>query len=263
MSVKALFVITTALASLASAIPVQRHRQTRQTAALPIVVIEGSTPDADGLALTQATESLYLYHSRLGQAGTSAIVVTEVAAADAFWHATLSNATGRYVAGKARIQVLVDPAVLNASSVGAWFAGAGTGWPNDFLESSPTHFLGFIGAGTSDPAALDENTEGWGKGPITYFKGKLEERPAFIPALEDFSEDGQFNLGLALKDGTTFAHSLTGFRDLPDGEGVEVFQGIWIPDNVPDYVVSGLQEHLTVETANWLRLAYRWVMTKA
>ncbi|KAI1340629.1 hypothetical protein F5Y15DRAFT_414945 [Xylariaceae sp. FL0016] len=251
MAPKTLIFLIAVLVSLAYAIPVKP----RQEIQLPIVVIEGTSPEPEALALTEATAVLALYHTRLGQEGTSGIVSSDIDAADVFWHAILSNTTGGWVGGTARIQGLADPSVFNAASVGAWFVAGGTGWPNDFLETSPTHYLSFSAGGTGDANTVIETIEGWGKGPITYFKGIAEEKPDFIPALEEF--EGQSPLAFTLRDGTVFAHSLTAYRDLPDGSGVEVFQGIYVPDSTPAYVKEGLTEHITVEFANWLRFAYR------
>ncbi|CAJ2511548.1 Uu.00g071730.m01.CDS01 [Anthostomella pinea] len=250
MALRNVLLAAATLAALAGAIPVRR-----QAAVLPVVVLEGS-PDLAGLSLTEASEVLYRYHKVLGQEGTSAIVAPDVAAADTFWHKILSNTTGGWVGGTTRIQGLADPAVFSGKDVGTWFAGGGTGWPNDFLETSPTHYLSFSAGGTSDARAAIETIEGWGaNGPITYFKGIPEAKPAFIPALAEFGSS-QSALAFTLGDGTVFAHSLTAFRDLPDGSGVEVFQGIWVPDSAPAYVVRGATEHITVEFANWLRFAY-------
>ncbi|KAI1498875.1 hypothetical protein F5X99DRAFT_392077 [Biscogniauxia marginata] len=251
MELKNLLLLST-FGILAGGVPVNVPRQRVD---LPISVIEGSL-DPTNLAISQASDVLYLYHSQLGQDGTTAVVEPNVAAADAFWHATLSNSTGGHTVGKARVQGFADPAVFNATSIEAWFAAGGTGWPNDFLETSPQHFLSFSASGTSDGKSVVESVEGWGKGPITYFKGTLTERPAWVPLLEEYPEAAQSVLALTLKDGTVFAHSLTAARDLPDGSGVEVFQGIWLPDSTPAYVVEGLTQHLTVEFSNWLRFAY-------
>ncbi|KAI5918516.1 hypothetical protein F4810DRAFT_691754 [Camillea tinctor] len=243
---------------LAGAIPVNVPRQ---DASLPLTIIEGSS-DTSSLALSQATEVLYLYHSRLGQDGTTALVESDVAAADAFWHATLANSTGGYIVGKARIQASAPPSVFNATSIQDWFITSGTGWPNEFLESSATHYLSFSAGGTGNEETVLESIESWGNGrPITHFKGTLEDKPAFIPAMDEFPQEAQSALALTLEDGTVFAHSLTAARDLPDGSGVEMFQGIWVPDSTPAYVIEGLTQHLTVEFSNWLRFAYKKATT--
>ncbi|KAI1263110.1 hypothetical protein F5Y18DRAFT_429582 [Xylariaceae sp. FL1019] len=251
MAVKDLLLLATVFGALTGAIPVSPRQYSVD---LPIKIIEGSDPDADALELTESREIISLFHTRLGQNGSSKLVETDVEAADAFWHKALSNATN-YVGGVTRIQAYAPTSVFNATSVLVWFRGAGTGWPNDFLNTSPQHYLAFSGGGTSDPEAAIESTETWGAGPTTYFKGIPAEKPSYIPTLPEFA--AQSNLALVLKDGTVFAHSVTTARDLEDTEGVEIYQGIWIPDNVPEYVVTGLTEHITVEFANWLRFAYR------
>ncbi|KAI1638595.1 hypothetical protein F4809DRAFT_659719 [Biscogniauxia mediterranea] len=223
MTLQNLFLHLTTFCALSGAVPINVRRQDVN---LPLTIIEGST-DATELALSQATKVLYLYHSRLGQDGTTALVEPDVVAADAFWHATLANSTGGHVVGKTRIQASAPPAVFNATSIQDWFIAGGTGWPNDFLESSAEHYLSFSAGGTGDEKAMVESIEGWGQGPITYFKGILEEKPEFLPAMEEFPEEAQSALALTLKDGTVFAHSLTAARDLPNGSGVEMFQGIW------------------------------------
>ncbi|KAI0600172.1 hypothetical protein F4775DRAFT_548310 [Biscogniauxia sp. FL1348] len=257
MTLQNLFLHLATLGVLAGAVPINVRRQAVN---LPLTIIEGS-PDATELALSQATEVLYLYHSRLGQDGTTALVEPDLAAADTFWHATLANSTGGYVVGKTRIQASAPPAVFNATSIQDWFIAGGTGWPNEFLESSPTHYLSLSAGGTGDENAMVESIEGWGQGPITYFKGIIEDKPAFLPAMEEFPEEAQSALALTLKDGTVLGHSLTAARDLPDGSGVEMFQGIWVPDSTPAYVIEGLTQHLTVEFSNWLRFAYKKATT--
>ncbi|KAI0164784.1 hypothetical protein GGR57DRAFT_450559 [Xylariaceae sp. FL1272] len=252
MALKALILLTSVFgAALTGTIPVSPRQYPVD---LPIEVVEGSTPDADALELTESREIISLFHTRLGQNATSKLVEADVAAADAFWQKVLSNATS-YVGGVTRIQAYAPTSVFNATSVLVWFQSAGTGWPNDFLNTSPQHHLAFSGAGTSDPEAAIESIETWGAGPTTYFKGISAEKPSYIPALPEFA--AQITLALVLKDGTVFAHSVTAARDLEDTEGVEIYQAIWIPDNVPGYVVTGLTEHITVEFTNWLRFAYR------
>ncbi|KAI8632072.1 hypothetical protein F5Y19DRAFT_384310 [Xylariaceae sp. FL1651] len=252
MAFKNLILLTAAFSALTGAVPVSPRQA---PAELPLVVIEGSTPNVTALEQSQSAEILSVFHTRLGPNGTSKLVEADVRAADAFWHRTLSNATGGHVGGTTRIQAFAPTRVFNATSVFVWFAGAGTGWPNDFLETSPQHYLSFSGAGTSDPDAAIETIETWGSGPTTYFKGKPAPKPAWVPALDEFK--AQFVLVLTLKDGTTFAHTLTAARDLEDGSGVELYQGIWVPDNVPKYVLTGLTEHITVEFSNWLKFSYR------
>ncbi|RYC53646.1 hypothetical protein CHU98_g12563 [Xylaria longipes] len=156
-----------------------------------------------------------------------------------------------------RAQGYAPRSFFNATTVALWFYLGGTGWPNDFLSSSPEHYLSLSGPGVRDPKAMIESIENWGPGPITYFKGVSEAKPDFIPALEQFPADSQRPLALQLADGTVFAHTLTAFRDLPGGHGVEIFQGIWIPDSAPSDVLQGLRAHITVEFSNWLKLAYK------
>ncbi|KAI1816971.1 hypothetical protein GGS20DRAFT_135850 [Poronia punctata] len=224
---------------------------------LPVRVIEGSSIDLTGLALPQANKAVLLYRSRLGEDGVNELIKEDVAAADTFWQETMAKSTGKFVGGTMRAQGYAPHEIFNATSVGRWFILGGTGWPNDFLQTSPEHYLSLSGAGVHDKSTTLESIENWGPGPITYFKGMSEEKPAFFPALHEYPESAQSALALQLKDGTTFAHSLTAFRDLPGGYGVEIFQGIWIPDGAPKEVLDGLTKHITVEFSNWLKLAYK------
>ncbi|GAP82786.1 putative MULTISPECIES: hypothetical protein [Rosellinia necatrix] len=224
---------------------------------LPVTVIEGSSKDLTALELPQANKAILLYRSRLGENGTRALIASDVAAADAYWRDALARSTGGFVGGTMRARGYAPRAVFNATTVGLWFYFGGSGWPNDFLQSSPEHYLSLSGPGVRDPKAAIESIENWGPGPITYFKGVPEPKPDFIPALEDFPADAQSSLALHLADGTVFAHSVTAFRDLPDGCGVEIFEGIWIPDSAPADVLEGLRAHITVEFSNWLKLAYK------
>jgi hypothetical protein len=251
MSLKtSILLLTAAFGALAGPI-------TKRAAELPVTVIEGSSTDLTGLELPQASKAIHLYRSHLGENGTSALVKSDVAAADAFWHKTLSNSTGKFVGATMRAQGYAPHEVFNSTTVKLWFYFSGTGWPNDFLETSPEHYLSLSGPGVRDKQATTESIENWGPGPITYFTGILEEKPAFMPSLNDYPPADQRPLALHLADGTLFAHSLTAFRDLPGGNGVEIFQGIWIPDSSPAEVLEGVRAHITVEFSNSLKFAYR------
>ncbi|KAF2964704.1 hypothetical protein GQX73_g8864 [Xylaria multiplex] len=242
---------------LTAALGVMAGPLTRTPAELPVTVIEGSSKALAALELPQANKAILLYRSRLGENATHELIAPDVAAADAFWHRTISNSTGKFVGGTMRARGYAPSSIFNATTVGLWFYFGGTGWPNDFLQSSPEHYLSLSGGGVRDPKAAIESIENWGPGPITYFKGIPEKRPAFIPTLDEFPAAFQSPLALTLADGTVFAHSLTAFRDLPSGRGVEIFQGIWIPDSTPAEVLEGLRAHITVEFSNWLKLAYK------
>ncbi|KAI1183532.1 hypothetical protein F5B17DRAFT_443353 [Nemania serpens] len=224
---------------------------------LPVKVIKGSSKDLTSLELPQANTAILLFRSRLGEKGTHDLVAPDVAAADAFWHRTLSSSTGKFVGATMRSRGYAPTRVFNATTVGLWFLTSGTGFPNGFLETSPEHYLSLSAGGTTDPKAVLESIENWGPGPITYFKGISEAKPAFVPELREFPAEFSTTLALTLADGTVFAHSLTAFRDLPGGGGVEIFQGIWIPDSAPAEVLAGLEAHITVEFSNWLKLAYK------
>ncbi|KAI0965623.1 hypothetical protein F4678DRAFT_452025, partial [Xylaria arbuscula] len=224
---------------------------------LPVTVIKGSSKNLSSLELPQAETALALFRSRLGQNATHDLVAADVAAADAYWHKLLSNSTGKFVGATTRSQGYAPSSIFNATTVGLWFVYGGTGWPNDFLKSSPEHYLSLSAGGTTDPKAAIESIENWGPGPITYFKGIPETKPDFVPELSEFPDAFKSTLALTLDDGTVFAHSLTAFRDLPSGQGVEIFEGIWIPDSAPAAVVAGLEAHITVEFSNWLKLAYK------
>lgn len=156
-----------------------------------------------------------------------------------------------------RAQGYAPHSVFNATTVGLWFIAGGTGFFNDFLKTSPEHYLSLSAGGTTDPKAVIESIENWGPGPITYFKGIPETKPAFVPELREFPAQFKSTLALVLADGTMFAHAVTAFRDLPGGVGVEIFEGIWIPDSAPTEVLAGLEAHITVEFSNWLKLAYK------
>ncbi|KAI1363120.1 hypothetical protein F5Y08DRAFT_310279 [Xylaria arbuscula] len=246
-----LLLLTAGLGALAS--PVKKSLPSE----LSVKVIEGSSKDLSALELPQANQAILLFRSRLGENATHSLIAPDIAAADDFWHKALSNSTGKFVGGTMRAQGYAPSSIYNATTVALWFYFGGTGWPNDFLKSSPEHYLSLSGAGVRDPKAAIESIENWGPGPITYFKGIPEEKPDFIPTLEDFPENYQSSLALTLADGTVFAHSLTAFRDLPGGCGVEIYEGIWIPDSAPAEVLEGLRAHVTVEFSNWLKLAYK------
>ncbi|KAI0184903.1 hypothetical protein EV127DRAFT_221747 [Xylaria flabelliformis] len=249
--------LTAALGALAGPV-------TRRPAELPVAVIEGASKDLNSLELPQANQAILLFRSRLGENGTNALIAPDVAAADTFWHKTLSNSTtGKFVGGTMRAQGYAPRSFFNSTTVALWFYFGGTGWPNDFLQSSPEHYLSLSGPGVRDPKAALESIENWGPGPITYFKGFPETKPDFIPTLTEFPADYQRPLALQLADGTVFAHSLTAFRDLPGGIGVEIYQGIWIPDSAPAEVLQGLRAHITVEFSNWLKLAYKKALKAA
>ncbi|KAI0478349.1 hypothetical protein F4859DRAFT_54595 [Xylaria cf. heliscus] len=245
-----ILVLTAALGALAGPV-------TRRPAELPVVVIQGASKDLKSLELAQADKAILLFRSRLGENGTNALIAPDVAAANTYWHQRLANSTGKFVGGTTRVQGYAPQSFFNSTTVARWFYFGGTGWPNDFLSTSPEHYLSLSGPGVRDPKAAIESIENWGPGPITYFEGIPEPKPAFIPALPEFPADYQSPQALHLADGTVFAHSLTAFRDLPGGHGVEIFQGIWIPDSAPADVLQGLRAHITVEFSNWLKLAYQ------
>ncbi|KAI1172919.1 hypothetical protein F4777DRAFT_484599 [Nemania sp. FL0916] len=224
---------------------------------LPVRVIEGASKDLTSLELPQANKAVQLFRSRLGENATQALIAADVKAADTFWQQTLAKSSGKFVGATMRAQGYAPQSFFNATTVGLWFYFGGNGWPNDFLQSSPEHYLSLSGPGVRDPKASLESVENWGPGPVTYFKGMPEAKPAFIPALPEFPAEAQTPLALQLADGTVFAHSLTAFRNLPGGVGVEIFEGIWIPDSAPADVVQGLRAHITVEFSNWLKLSYK------
>ncbi|KAI0431589.1 hypothetical protein F5Y09DRAFT_184415 [Xylaria sp. FL1042] len=245
-----ILLLTAALGALAGPV-------TKTPTDLPVKVIEGSSKDLTALELPQANKAILLFRSRLGENATHALIAPDVAAADTFWHKTLSNSTGKFVGGTMRARGYAPSSIFNATTVALWFFYGGTGWPNDFLKTSPEHYLSLSGGGVRDPKAAIESIENWGPGPITYFKGIPETKPGFIPDMPEFPATFQSSLALTLDDGTVFAHSLTAFRNLPSGEGVEIFQGIWIPESAPAEVHEGLRAHITVEFSNWLKLAYK------
>jgi hypothetical protein len=237
---------------------------------LPVTVIEGSSPPAlsaqqnaqisrlTELELPQADQALLLFRTKLGEAATNVLIAADIARADVYWHERLkASKGGKFVGGVTRARGYAPHAIFNATSVGLWFYFGGEGWPNDFLRTSPEHYLSLSGPGVRTKGNAIESTENWGPGPITYFTGKPEVQPKFIPTLSEYPADSQSYLALALKDGTVFAHSLTAFRDLPEGNGVEIYQGIWIPDSVEKEVLEGMRKHITVEFTNWLRFAYK------
>ncbi|KAI1116748.1 hypothetical protein F5Y14DRAFT_31908 [Nemania sp. NC0429] len=250
MLTNTILLLTAALGALAGPV-------LKTPAELPLKVIKGSSKALDPLELPQANTAILLFRSRLGEQGTHDLIAPDVAAADAFWHRALSSSKGKFVAGTMRSQGYAPTSVFNATAVGLWFITGGTGFPNGFLETSPEHYLSLSAGGTKDPKATIESIENWGPGPITYFKGMSETRPAFVPELKEFPAQFKTYLGLTLADGTVFAHSLVAFRDLPGGRGVEIFSGIWIPESAPAAVLAGLEAHITVEFSNWLKFAYK------
>ncbi|KAI0202417.1 hypothetical protein F4808DRAFT_421554 [Astrocystis sublimbata] len=246
-----ILLLTAALGAVAG--PVTR----RPAAELHVTVIEGASKDLNALEIPQAGKAISLFRSRLGENATQALIAPDVAAANAYWHKKLSASAGKFVGGTMRAQGAAPHAIYNATAAATWFLTSGIGWPNDFLSSSPEHYLSLSPAGVRDKTAAIESIENWGPGPITYFKGVPEEKPDFFPALPEFPAPLQSALALHLKDDTVFAHTLTAFRDLPSGCGVEIFQGIWIPEATPKDVLDGLTAHITVEFSNWLKVSYK------
>ncbi|KAI1199076.1 hypothetical protein F5X97DRAFT_297338 [Nemania serpens] len=209
---------------------------------LPVTVIEGASQGLAALELSQASKGLLRYRKRLGEDGTHMLVAADIVMADAFWHK------------------IVARSLFNATALEQWFITAGVGWPNDFLNTSPDHYLALNGPGVRQPGKTADIIENWGPGPITHFYGVSEPKPSFIPAVDEFPAELQYTVGFTLLDGTLFAHTLTAFRDLPGENGIEVIGDFWIPSNSPDDVIEGLQAHNTVEISNWLKFAWKAAM---
>ncbi|KAI1183868.1 hypothetical protein F5B17DRAFT_434167 [Nemania serpens] len=186
-----------------------------------------------------------------------ALVAADVAAADTYWHKLLASSKGGFVNGTVVVQGYAPHAVLNATAVMQWIAAAGVGWPNEFLNASPQHYLALTGPGVRQPGDTAEVIERWGSDLITYFRAVPGPKRSFMPALDEFPLESQLTLDLFLSDGTVFSPSLTAFRDLPGRKGVEIYVGVWIPDSSPDDVVEDLRAHNTVEYSNWLKSTYK------
>lgn len=169
----------------------------------------------------------------------------------------LASSKGGFATATVRVQARAPHAVLNATAVRDWFANAGVGWPNDLLNVQPEHYLALSGPGVRQPGDVVEVIERWGPGPVTSFHAVPEPKLSFMPALDEFPVESQVPLALVLSDGTVFSHTLTGFRDLPGGNGVDIYEGAWVPDSTPHEIVKGLQAHNTVEFSNWMRFTYK------
>ncbi|KAI1109822.1 hypothetical protein F5Y14DRAFT_390870 [Nemania sp. NC0429] len=234
---------------------------TKLPAELPVTVLEGSSPNPATLELSQASEKLLLYRSRLGENGTHALVAADLVAADAYWHKTIADSKGGFVGAMVRARAYAPHAVLNATAVGqVLFDVADVGWRDNFLSATPEHYLASRRPDASHDNLAADVAERWGPSPITYFHAIPVSKLSFMPALHEFPVELQMPLGLALSDDTVFAYTLTALRDLPGGHSIELVEGLWLPDSTPGDIVKAVRAHNTVEYTNWLKLAYKAAM---
>ncbi|KAI0101033.1 hypothetical protein GGR51DRAFT_531020 [Nemania sp. FL0031] len=229
----------------------------RTRAELPVKVIDGTSRNLEALDALQSEETRLLLSTRLGETGTRTLLADDVAAGDAFWHKILDSATGAWVGVTMRAHGYAPHAVFNASSVDGWSYDNGeASWPTPILRAGPENYLVLSGPSVRDPQDFSEVIERWGSSLFTSFRTRLEPTPAFVTVPDELQAVSQAT-ALLLGDGTVFAHHELGWDDLPGGDGVDMFAGFWIPDNVPTEVVEGLRAHITLEYSNWLKLAYK------
>lgn len=148
--------------------------------------------------------------------------------------------------------------MFNATSIDQWYYSSDQQrWPRPILRTSPEHYYVLVAPGVADPKDTLEFVESWGPSLRIYYATRNGPKPSFLPALEAFPAEAQITTALVLGDGTIFAHGLTAWRDLPGNDGVEIFEGVWIPENVPAEIMDGLEAHITVAFQNWMKLAYQ------
>ncbi|KAI0868515.1 hypothetical protein GGS24DRAFT_513273 [Hypoxylon argillaceum] len=241
MSIKTTIVLlATALSTMAS--PFARA----PPADLQLKVIEGASGTLDALELPQFEEALDLFQDRLGTVAPRKLLTQDIAEGDAFWHDILSKTTGEFVGVTMRAQGYAPHEVSDQQR-----------WPRPILRTSPEHYYVLVAPGVADPKDTLEFVESWGPSLRIYYATRNEPKPSFLPALEAFPAEAQITTALVLGDGTIFAHGLTAWRDLPGNDGVEIFEGVWIPENVPAEIMDGLEAHITVAFQNWMKLAYQ------
>ncbi|KAI1329200.1 hypothetical protein F5Y16DRAFT_409330 [Xylariaceae sp. FL0255] len=259
MASKTLLLLTSLLASLACAKPVA-------PANLPFKIVNGASNNPDGIELTASRQILVDIQKALGQDGYAALVTPAANAADTYFKGLLKTANpNKAIVSLMQIEAYAPNNIFNSTSVLNWLAAAGTGFPNAFLNTNPQHFMAYSGDGvaaTNFTGALSVQLETWATASdsITVWYGAFEitEAPSYFPALPEynmtlFSE-------MRLRDGTVFAHALTALRDLPDGSGVEYYLGMYLPENVDQWVSDALTLHITNEFTNWMRSAYAWAL---
>ncbi|KAI0398020.1 hypothetical protein F5Y17DRAFT_258933 [Xylariaceae sp. FL0594] len=234
---------------------------------LPIRIVEGTSPDPDAIELSVARNVVQLIQKRLGKDKTTAVVQSDVDAADAFWHKLLAANPQGHVSAVTRIRGYAPRSVFNSTSILSWFNSVdGAAFPNAFQDTSPEHWVAIAGEkATGDPQVSTITIESWGSGPTTWFESVYAPRPAFLPALPEFLKENQRALQMELKDGTVMGQSLVAARDFRElgQDVVELYQGVWVPDNTPKDVVAGLEAHITHEFANWMRFAYKRALSLA
>ncbi|KAI1324368.1 hypothetical protein F5Y16DRAFT_381281 [Xylariaceae sp. FL0255] len=237
---------------------------------LVVKVIQGTVSDPNFLEVQQSQTVLHTLRARLGRNATISLVEDDIAQADNLWHNLLSANTAAnnnntdFKGAVAVIQGFADESLFNVTTVEKWFAEAGIGFPHMFQATSPEHWLSLSGAGTGDPHVPLISIESWsggggGRGLTTYFTGEVDsDPPPYVPRIEGLGHSFVFYYKLLLRDGTVFAHTVTGGRELEGGTGVEVCEGIWVPGNLPDEHLRGIEAHITVEFSNWLRYSFAW-----
>jgi hypothetical protein len=255
MALKSFILLASTLVTLTGATPLHYPSLPQE---IPIKVIRGTSPNPDAIELSVARDVVELFQKRLGKDKTTALVQSDVDAADAFWHKLLDAKPEGNVSAITRIQGYAPRAVFNSTAIQSWFGSVdGGSFPNQFQDTSPEHWLAVSGKATGDPKISTITIETWGNGPTTWFKSVYAPRPDWLPDLPEFPKENQFALAMQLKDGTVMGQSLIAARDFEDGTGVELYQGVWLPSNTPKYVVDGLEAHITHEFANWMRFSYK------
>jgi hypothetical protein len=231
----------------AAAIPLSRDN------GIHLVIAQGPPiSELKATDLSSSHKALSILQTHLGPDGIASLIQDDLDAADTFWHETTTNSSGAFVGSDTRVKGLVSPDILNSTSWLEWFSTAGVGFPNRMTAAEPEHYLEMTI--TDGSTSYSNLIEGWGGGPITHFQAPLVPKQVFMPRLPEFPT--QFSAALTLLDGTVFGYSLTAVRDLPNGSGLEVFEGMWFPDSTPEYITEGAKAHLAIEVSNWLLFAY-------
>ncbi|KAI1316790.1 hypothetical protein F5Y16DRAFT_420162 [Xylariaceae sp. FL0255] len=256
MVFKSIILFAAAFAGLVGAYPTL-------PAELPTRIIQGTSPDPDSLELTAGRKMFDDLYKAFGQEAFLNAIESNLTEADTYWNKIFSENKGGRRQSLVVVQGYTSPSILNATTVLTWNQATGTGFPNQFLETNPQHWLSYSGPGvaaTPYKNATSINVETYGNGPqlTTYFYATPITKPSWMPAISEFPADQQIAAQMLLRDGSLFAHGLTAVRTLPGNIGVELYQSMWIPDNTDDWVYDGLTYHLTIEFTNWLRKAYEF-----
>lgn len=233
--IKLIPIVVTMTATLASA-----HNDTFQ------IVIEKGTPTTAvrGTELDAAKRVLALLKGKIGGDAIQVLLADEINAAKTYWHQLLANSTGGWVPVEAQAMAVVDPSILNSQSFSLWMETAGSGYPNDLIAGHPEIYF------EEEPSNVIQS---WGGGPITQFAHVPVEKQAFMAELPGWNVTA--TVSQTLNDNTTFSYAVSAIKEEHDGFGL--YFAVYLPDNSPEERVLGLRDYLTVECANWLKLAYQ------